>query len=77
MRLHFENNMSVNELAEQFNLPRQTIYGWRSQFKEHGPSAFIGCGHGRASENELSRLREELERLKRENKRLQDELTHQ
>jgi transposase-like protein len=74
MRLHFENNMSINELAEQFDLPRQTIYGWRSQFKEYGPSAFIGCGHGRASESELNRLRDELERLKRENQRLQAEL---
>ncbi|MDR1588718.1 MAG: transposase [Oscillospiraceae bacterium] len=76
MRLHFENNLSINELAKRFDLPRQTIYGWRSQYRRHGANAFVGCGHGRATEEELFRLRSENERLKRENKMMRNKLKH-
>jgi transposase len=74
MRLHFENNLSINELAERFGLSRQTVYGWRNQYRQHGINAFIGCGHDRAAEGELARLRAENEALKRENKMLRNRI---
>jgi transposase len=73
MRLHFEDGFTINELAKRFDLPRQTIYGWRSQYRRHGQNSFVGCGHGRASEEEIFRLRNENESLKRENRSLRSE----
>ncbi|MDR2357411.1 MAG: transposase [Oscillospiraceae bacterium] len=74
MRLHFEDAVSVNELAKRFDLPRQTVYGWRSQYRRYGANSFVGCGHGRATEAELFKLRSENERLRRENRSLRNEI---
>jgi transposase-like protein len=74
MQLHFQNGASIKDLAARFGLPPPTIYGWRKQYREHGANAFIGCGHSRAAEDELYKLRLANLRLKNENSRLKKEL---
>jgi transposase-like protein len=70
MKRHYEGNKSVNELAREHGLSRQTIYGWCKQYKQYGRGAFIGCGHRRSTENEINRLCAEIERLRDENEAL-------
>jgi transposase len=74
MRQHYENNVSINELAKRFGVSRQTVYGWRNQYRQYGANAFIGCGHDRAADDELMRLRSENERLRRENRSLRNQI---
>ncbi|MDR2357546.1 MAG: helix-turn-helix domain-containing protein [Oscillospiraceae bacterium] len=74
MKKHFQDGVSVRELAETYGFPIPTVYGWRSQYRTHGANAFIGCGNSRSTESEIARLRSENIRLKNERSRLLSEL---
>jgi transposase-like protein len=77
MQRHFQDSVKIKELAAMYGLPAPTVYGWRKQYREHGANAFIGCGHRRATEDELSKLRSANVRLRNENKRLKSQLEAQ
>ena len=42
------------------------IHGWRKELAEYGSQAFPGSGHQTAQEEELRRLKRELEIVKQE-----------
>lgn len=64
MRLHYEEEIPIKYLAEQFGIPQSTIFSWRVQYRKYGKDAFVGCGHQRPEEAELKKLRKENEELK-------------
>jgi transposase-like protein len=64
MRKHYDEGKTINNLAREYNISTQTIYGWRSAYQRFGDSAFVGCGHSRTWEKEIAELRAEIERLR-------------
>jgi transposase-like protein len=74
MQKHFQDKISIKTLAETYGISAQTVYGWRKQYREHGVSAFVGCGSSRSAEKEIYRLRTDNIRLKNERKRLMSKL---
>jgi transposase-like protein len=72
MRRHFDDKVSITDLSQQLNISRQTLYGWRRQYRNYGAEAFIGCGNGRATASEIRRLRTENDRLRRDNRKMRN-----
>lgn len=55
-----------SELARELGIPRNRLYKWKEQLARRGAGAFPGSGRGSGSQDEVSRLRKELERVKEE-----------
>jgi len=66
VRIAEEGERSVSELAEDLGLHRNLIYKWSRQLKEEGEEAFPGKGHMKTADEELRRLRRELDDVKEE-----------
>ena len=64
MRLHLEEGIAIKVISEQFGIPQQTLFGWRTQYRKYGTDAFVGCGRQRPEDAELRKLRKENEELK-------------
>jgi transposase len=66
VRLAETSGKPITEIARDLGVSDSTIHNWRKQFSEHGEQAFPGSGHQTAQEEELRRLKRELEVVKQE-----------
>ncbi len=55
----------VAEIARELGVPRNRLYKWQEQVRNKGVGAFPGSGRGE-NNDELGRLRRELERVTEE-----------
>ncbi len=53
------------EIARELGMPRNRLYKWQEQVRNKGVGAFPGSGRGE-NNDELARLRRELERVTEE-----------
>jgi len=62
VKLSLEEDQSVKELAERFEISENTVYNWRSKYTKHKEAAFPGKGNKTMtdSEREIARLKKEL-----------------
>ena len=62
VKLSLENDATVHELAERFDVSANTIYNWRSKYYKYEDNAFPGHGNKTMtdSEREIARLKKEL-----------------
>lgn len=60
-----EGGKQVTVLARELGVPRNRLYKWVADAEKLGASAFGGSG--RKPDDEVGRLRREVERLKEEN----------
>ncbi len=57
---------SLAQVARELGISDTSLHQWRKQRVEHGPEAFPGSGHQTAQEEEVRRLKRELEVVKQE-----------
>lgn len=60
-----ESGKPVTTLARELGVARNKLYEWADQASKHGAGAFQGSG--RKPDDELAKLKRELERVKEEN----------
>ena len=56
----------IAHVARELGISDTSIPEWRKELTEHGPDAFPGSGHQTAQEEEVRRLKRELEVVKQE-----------
>lgn len=66
VRLLRERNRPAAEIARELGISPNQIYKWRRQFSEDAEQAFPGKGRLKPEDEELRRLRRELEDAKQE-----------
>ena len=64
VRLIVEQGVSVAQVSREMGNNANVLYRWKQEAQAHGQKAFPG--HGQPIEEELVRLRRELEVVKRE-----------
>ena len=52
----------IAQVAREPGISDTSIHQWRKELAEHGQEAFTGSGHQTAQEEELRRLKRDLER---------------
>ncbi len=57
---------SIAQVARDLGISDTRVHQWRKELAEHGPEAFPGSGHQTAQEEEVRRLKRELEMVKQE-----------
>jgi transposase len=60
-----ESGKPVTALARELGVPRSKLYAWAEDMAKHGGGAFPG--RGRKPDDEVAKLKRELERVKEEN----------
>ena len=65
VRLLEAGSRPAAEIARELGVPRNRLYKWQEQIRKNGAGAFPGSGRG-GSNDELGRLKRELERVKEE-----------
>lgn len=66
VRLLETSGKSAAQLARDLGVSDSALYHWRKQLRLQGEQAFPGHGHQTAPEEELQRLRREVEILRQE-----------
>jgi len=66
VQLSYESNRSVAEAAKNLGIRPELLYRWRSEQRQEGEDAFPGKGKTKPSEEEMRRLRRELEQVRME-----------
>lgn len=66
VRLVQTSGKSIAQVARELGISDTSIHQWRKELTEHGPEAFPGSGHQAAQEEEVRRLKRELEIVKQE-----------
>ena len=66
VQLSYESNRSVAEVAKNLGVRPELLYRWRSEQRQEGKDAFPGKGKTKPSEEEVRRLRQELEQVRME-----------
>ena len=66
IRLMESSGKLPTDLARELGVPRNRLYKWKEQLTRRGEGAFPGSGRGSGSQEEVSRLRKELEKVKEE-----------
>ena len=56
----------IAQVARELGISDTSIHQWRKELTEHGPEAFPGSGHQPAQEEEIRRLKRELDIVKQE-----------
>jgi transposase len=56
----------IAQVARELGISDTSIHQWRKELAEHGTEAFPGSGHQTAQEEEIRRLKRELEITKQE-----------
>jgi len=66
VRLADESGKPVAEVARDLGIHRNLIYRWRKELQQGGQEAFPGQGNLPADEEEMRRLKRELEIVRQE-----------
>lgn len=66
VRLAQTSGKPIAQVARELGISDTSIHQWRKELSEHGSEAFPGSGHQTAQEEELRRLKRELERVRQE-----------
>ena len=66
VRLLENSKKQPSDLARELGVRRNQLYKWKEQLSRRGKKAFPGCGRRIADNDEVSRLRQELEQVKEE-----------
>ncbi len=66
IRMMTGQGLSVAEVARRLGVTEGALRTWRAAAQEHGEAAFPGHGNPTPAEDELRRLRAEVQRLKAE-----------
>ena len=66
VRLLETSQKHPSDLARELGVRCNQLYKWKDQLSRRGEKAFPGHGHRSASNDEVARLRQELERVKEE-----------
>jgi transposase len=66
VRLAQTSGKPITQIARELGISDSAIHSWRKELAEHGTEAFAGKGHQTALEEEVARLKRELERVQQE-----------
>ena len=66
VRLAQTSGKPIAHVARELGISDTSIHQWRKELTEHGCEAFPGSGHQTAQEEEIRRLKRELEITKQE-----------
>jgi transposase len=66
VRLAQTSGKPITHIARELGISDTSIHQWRKELTEHGSEAFPGIGHQTAQEEEVRRLKRELEIVKQE-----------
>ncbi len=66
VRLAQTSGKPITHIARDPGISDTSIHQWRKELTEHAPEAFPGSGHQTAQEEEVRRLKRELETVKQE-----------
>lgn len=66
VRLLEQGNKPPAEIARELGVRRNQLYKWQEQCRSKGGDAFPGKGRRAEKEEEIARLKRELERVKEE-----------
>lgn len=66
VRLAVESEKSVAQVARDLGIHRNVLYRWRKELIEGGQEAFPGQGKLKSSDEEMRRLKRELETARQE-----------
>jgi Transposase and inactivated derivatives len=66
VRLAQTSGKPITHIARELGISDTSIHQWRKELAEHGSEAFPGSGHQTAQEEEVRRLKRELEITKQE-----------
>ena len=66
VRLAQTSGKAIAQVARELGISDTSIHQWRKELAEHGKEAFPGSGHQMAAEEELRRLKRELEVTRQE-----------
>ena len=66
VRLLESSKKQPSDLARELGVRRNQLYKWKEQLSRRGENAFPGHGRRITGNDEVSRLRQELERVKEE-----------
>jgi transposase len=66
VRLAQTSGKPIAQVARELGISDTRVQQWRKELSEHGPEAFPGSGHQTAQEEELRRLKRELDRVQKE-----------
>lgn len=66
VRLAQTSGKPLAQVARELGISDTSIHQWRKELSEHGSEAFPGSGHQTAQEEEIRRLKRELDRVQKE-----------
>ncbi len=66
VRLAQTSGKPIAQVARELGISDTSIHQWRKELAAHGSEAFPGSGHQIAQEEEVRRLKRELEIVKQE-----------
>ena len=66
VRLLENSDKSAADVARELGIRRNQLYKWQEQFRDKGEEAFPGKGRRTEKDDELARLKRELERVTEE-----------
>jgi transposase len=66
IRLSSEPGHSIRETAQSLGIHENLLYKWRRMYENDPANAFPGQGHMKPKDEELFKLKKELERVTRE-----------
>jgi transposase len=66
VKLVQNSGKSASQIARELGISDSALYMWQKQLAEKGPDAFPGTGHQSAQEEEIRRLKRELEITRQE-----------
>ena len=66
VRLAQTSGKPIAQVAHELGISDTSIHQWRKEWAEHGSEAFPGSGQQPAQEEEIRRLKRELDRVQKE-----------
>ena len=66
VRLVQTSGKPIAQVARELGISDMSIHQWRKELAEHGSEAFPGSGYQTAQEEEMRRLKRELDRVQKE-----------
>ena len=66
MQLAQTSGKPIAQVARELGMSDTSIHQWRKEFTEHGSEAIPGSGHQTAQEEEIRRLKRDVDRVQKE-----------